>query len=170
MNCQQPLLQLGWSNDDLPQAVAEACLSTGQTLATAESCTGGLIAAGLVSVPGISSIFPGGIVSYANEIKRDVLGVDAEVLETFGAVSKETALEMVTAARKRFRTTAAIATTGIAGPDGGTPEKPVGLVYIATAAEGRRTRITRHHFSGDRAAVRRQATAEALWQFLRLLY
>lgn len=170
MNCQQPLLQLGWSDDDLPQAVAEACLSAGLTLATAESCTGGLIAAGLVSVPGVSSIFPGGIVSYANEIKRDVLGVDGKVLETFGAVSKETALEMVTAARKCFGATAAIATTGIAGPDGGTPEKPVGLVYIATAAAGRRTRIARHLFSGDRAAVRRQATAAALWQFLRLLY
>ncbi len=137
------------------------CKERGVTLATAESCTGGLIAGRITSVPGASAIFLGGVVSYANAVKRDLLGVPQEILDRSGAVSAECAEAMASGARDRLGADAAVSVTGIAGPDGGTPQKPVGLVYfgVATAAG---TRSVRYLFVGDRAAVRRQAADRAL--------
>lgn len=103
------------------------------SLSTAESCTGGGIAALVTSVPGSSEYFKGGIVAYSNEIKRTLLHVSAETLEKHGAVSRETVEEMVKGAMKTLKTDCAVATSGIAGPGGGTPEKPVGTVWIAAA-------------------------------------
>lgn len=169
MDFHQPLLQFDWADADLPQIVVNACRAEGLTLSTAESCTGGLVSAGLVSVPGVSATFPGGIISYSNDIKINALGVNPDTLQMFGAVSKETALEMAIGARHYFSTTASIATTGIAGPDGGSDEKPVGLVYIAVSALGHRAIITRNYFLGDREAIRKQATTAAYRLMLRLL-
>lgn len=103
------------------------------TLSTAESCTGGSLASRITSIPGCSAYYKGGVVCYANEIKRSILGVNHETLENHGAVSEITAIEMVTGSMKTFNTDCAMATTGIAGPGGGTPNKPVGTVWIAVA-------------------------------------
>lgn len=131
------------------------------TLATAESCTGGHIAARITGIAGSSAYFQGGVVSYANDVKEHVLGVPRDVLENSGAVSEECARAMAEGARDRLGATLAVSTTGIAGPDGGTARKPVGLVYIAVAA-GSRTKVERHIFPGDRAAVIAAATERAL--------
>ena len=108
----------------------------GQTLALAESCTGGFIANRITNAPGASKIFPGGIVAYSNEAKRTFLGVRAKTLARHGAVSEAVAREMAAGARKKFGANFAIAVTGIAGPGGGTKSKPVGTVFIALADEG----------------------------------
>ena len=109
----------------------------GLTLSTAESCTGGLVAARIVNVPGSSEYFMGGIVAYDNSVKMKVLNVKAETLLRFGAVSQQTAKEMVEGVKKLLNTDCAISTTGIAGPTGGTPEKPVGLTYIGVSVKDR---------------------------------
>lgn len=137
----------------------------GMLLATAESCTGGMIAARITSVPGASSVFMGGIVSYANAVKRDWLGVPQAVLDRAGAVSAECAEAMAAGARERLRADVAVSVTGIAGPDGGTPEKPVGLVYLGTATAAG-VASERCVFEGDREAVRRAAADRALALFL----
>ena len=103
----------------------------GLTLVTAESCTAGSVAAAITAVAGSSQFFKGGIIAYSNEIKESLLGVNHETLETHGAVSEETVIEMVKGAMKALKTDCAVATSGIAGPGGGTPEKPVGTVWIA---------------------------------------
>ena len=118
----------------------DACRERGLTLATAESCTGGLVAARLTSVPGSSDVFLGAVVAYADEVKARELGVPAEVLERHGAVSAEAAAAMAAGARARLGADVAVAVTGVAGPGGGTPEKPVGLVYLHAAGPGRRAR------------------------------
>ena len=138
-----------------------ACKARGVTIATAESCTGGMIAARITSVPGSSSVFLGGVVSYANEVKRDLLGVPQELLDRVGAVSTECAEAMASGARSRLMADVAISVTGIAGPDGGTPQKPVGLVYLGVATVAG-VRVERGLYAGDREAVRRQASARAL--------
>ncbi|HID62973.1 MAG TPA: CinA family protein [Anaerolineae bacterium] len=135
------------------------------TIALAESCTGGLIAHRLTNVPGSSAYFVGGVVSYANEAKERVLGVSHRTLQQHGAVSEETAREMARGARRLFQTDVALAITGIAGPSGGTPEKPVGLVYIALAAENLE-RCERYLWQGDRWANKKQS-AEAALEMLR---
>ena len=137
------------------------CRERGLTLATAESCTGGLVAGRITSVPGSSAVFLGGVVSYSNEVKRELLGVPQEVLERVGAVSAECAEAMAAGARGRLKADAAVSVTGIAGPDGGTPAKPVGLVFfgVATAAGVKSERCL---FAGDRESVRRQAADRAL--------
>lgn len=122
---------------DVPQALAAELLRTGRTLALAESCTGGLVAERLTAIPGISAVFLGGVVSYANSAKEHLLGVPRDLLETRGAVSPEVAQAMARGARERFGADLALSITGIAGPDGGTPEKPVGLVYLGLAAADR---------------------------------
>jgi len=138
-----------------------ACKEKGVTVATAESCTGGLVAGRITSVPGASAVFVGGVVSYANAAKRDVLGVPQEVLDCVGAVSAECAEAMAQGARACLKAGVAVSVTGIAGPDGGTPQKPVGLVYLGVAtAAGVWTECLR--FSGDREAIRRQAVEGAL--------
>lgn len=134
-------------------------------LATAESCTGGLIAATMTEIAGCSSAFERGYVTYSNDAKMECLGVPAAVLEAHGAVSEATARAMAEGALARSRADAAVAVTGVAGPDGGTPEKPVGLVHLAAARHGRPTLHRVERFPGDRAAVR-AATAHTAFEML----
>ena len=150
------------------ELVLARCRRLGLTLATAESCTGGLVGARLTEVPGSSDVFLGGIVSYSNEAKMRQLGVSPEVLERHGAVSAEAAEAMAEGARTALGADAAVSVTGIAGPDGGTPEKPVGLVVIAAVTPDRAT-TERIVLSGDREAVRGRATALALHTLRRVL-
>lgn len=128
---------------------------------TAESCTGGLIAGALVNVPGISEWFGEGYVTYSNEAKEKLLGVSRETLTTYGAVSAETAGEMARGAADAAGVDVAVAVTGIAGPDGGTAEKPVGLVYMGCFCKGELC-VEKHIFAGDRAQVRAQSVQTAL--------
>jgi nicotinamide-nucleotide amidase len=145
----------------LEQVVGEALAARGETLALAESCTGGLVAERVTAVAGASAYFLGGVVSYANEAKVELLGVAESTLDAHGAVSEETAREMAAGARDRFGATYALAITGIAGPSGGTPEKPVGTVCFALAdAEGATSE--RRNFGGGRDWVRLRASQHAL--------
>ena len=118
----------------MPDAVAAQLERTGATLATAESCTGGLIAHLLTAIPGISPYFLGGVVSYCNEAKAELLGVPSDLIAAHGAVSPEVAKAMAEGARARFHSDLALSATGVAGPSGGSPEKPVGRVYIGLAS------------------------------------
>jgi nicotinamide-nucleotide amidase len=141
--------------------VLDACRERRLMLATAESCSGGLVAARLTSVPGSSDVFVGGVVAYADEVKSQELGVPADVLERYGAISAETAAAMAEGVRVRLGAEVAVSVTGVAGPGGGTPEKPVGLVYLhAQGPEGAQAR--RLDLPGDRAAIRARATVAAL--------
>jgi nicotinamide-nucleotide amidase len=151
----------GEDDATLEQVVGEALAGRGETLALAESCTGGLIAKRVTDVSGASAYFPGGVVSYANEAKVKLLGVAAATLEAHGAVSEETAREMAEGARARFGATYGLAVTGIAGPSGGTDEKPVGTVCFGMAEEGRTTSEARY-FGGGRDWVRLRASQHAL--------
>lgn len=140
----------------------EACLRRKLRIATAESCTGGLIAGCLTEVPGVSEVFVAGFVTYANEAKTDDLGVDEALIRDHGAVSPEVARAMAEGVLARARADVTVSATGIAGPSGGTAEKPVGLVYMAAARRGAETVVERHLFGGDRTAVRLQAVGAAL--------
>ena len=131
------------------------------TVSTAESCTGGLISGEITSVPGASDVFGYGFVTYANDAKTRILGVKKGTLKKFGAVSPQTALEMAVGARLVSRSDYAVSATGVAGPGGGSDEKPVGLVYIAVASKN--TAVVReNNFSGDRGEIRRAAVEEAI--------
>jgi nicotinamide-nucleotide amidase len=140
--------------------VARLLLDRGLTLATAESCTGGLVAAAATDIPGSSAWFAGGLVTYSNDWKQNLLGVRPETLAAHGAVSEPVVHEMLAGLRERFGVQAAIAVSGIAGPAGGTPDKPVGTVClgVCTAAV---TTVTRLHFPGNRRTVRERAAATA---------
>ncbi|MGI8854919.1 MAG: CinA family protein [Thermomicrobiales bacterium] len=138
----------------------------GRTIATAESCTGGLVAARIAGVSGSSAYFLGGIVSYSNDAKHRLLGVPDLMLERYGAVSVDVALAMARGVRRKIGTDVGIATTGIAGPGGATPTKPVGLVYIALAADGVE-RCRRYLWHGDRLA-NITASAEAALRLVRI--
>ncbi|MBM4164784.1 MAG: CinA family protein [Lentisphaerae bacterium] len=140
----------------------------GLTLALAESCTGGMVARLVTAVAGASAVFTGGIVCYANAVKRDVLGVPQTVLDTQGAVSRDTAVLLADHVRALLRADLAAAVTGIAGPEGGSGDKPVGLVYIAVAGPANRI-VRRYVFSGTRECIRRQASASTLSMLLELL-
>lgn len=144
------------------QLFALLCAQNAITVGTAESCTGGNVAHHITRIAGSSAYFVGGIVSYANSVKHGVLGVPEDVLRDPGAVSEPCARAMAEGARRVLGTTLAVATTGIAGPGGGTAFKPVGLVYIAIAGEGLATRVEEHRFRGDRAAVIAASTTRAL--------
>lgn len=148
----------------LAARLIEACTARGMTVATAESCTGGLVSHLLTEIPGSSACLRGGVVAYADEVKRDVLGVPADVLAAHGAVSAQVAVAMAEGARAVLGTDAAISVTGIAGPGGGTPAKRVGLTYVAAAGPGG-TEVERHQWTGDRAA-NKQASAEAALRLL----
>jgi len=151
--------------ESLEARVVRLCRDHGWTLATAESCTGGLLASRITDVPGASEVFCGGVVAYNNAMKMSLLGVGEEVLRAHGAVSPETAAAMAEGACKCLGADLAAGVTGIAGPGGGTTEKPVGLVYIAVAgADG--TRVARHEFSGCRAEVKAQSVEAALAMLL----
>ena len=132
-----------------------------ETVATAESCTGGLISAAITSVPGSSLVFGCGFVTYANEAKRRLVGVKKGTLKKFGAVSAQTALEMAVGARLTAGSDYAVSATGIAGPGGGSEEKPVGLVYIAVASKNSVV-VKENRFSGDRDGIRRQTVDGAI--------
>ncbi len=136
-------------------------------LATAESCTGGLIGHALTNMAGSSGWYTGGIVAYSNEIKMRLLGVAPEILASQGAVSEETVRAMVVGARTLFTCQAAVAVSGIAGPGGGTPAKPVGTVWVAASVPGAQVAEV-HHFKEDRLAVKMQSAQEALSLLLRL--
>ena len=131
------------------------------TCATAESCTGGGVGSAITAVPGSSAVFTGGVISYSNDVKRDVLGVSEHDLQTVGAVSPEVAAQMADGARKLLKADLAVSLTGIAGPDGGSAEKPVGLVWFGLAT-ARGVRTEKAVFRGDRARVREQAVVHAL--------
>ncbi len=135
----------------------------GWTIATAESCTGGMVSSALTGIPGASEMFERGFVTYSNESKQEMLGVAKETIESHGAVSGETAAEMAKGALAHSRADIAISVTGIAGPDGGTPEKPVGLVWFGVAARGGAASTHRRLFPGtERARIRDAAVETAL--------
>lgn len=146
----------------LVRRLAAVCRESGTRVSVAESCTGGGLAAAMTSVAGSSEWFDRGFVTYSNEAKREMLGVPRQALERHGAVSEEVAGEMVRGVLRHTRADIAVAITGIAGPGGATPGKPVGLVWIAWGRRGRAVRARRFQFRGGRAAVRRQSVVEAL--------
>ena len=130
-------------------------------IAVSESCTGGLLSDALVSVPGISEVFPGGFVTYSDDMKAKILSVSRKTLQSHTAVSPEVSRQMAVGTRERTDTDIALSTTGYAGPDGGTDEKPVGTVYISCAFRDRV--VTRYfHFEGEREAIRRKAVRNAI--------
>lgn len=131
-------------------------------LVTAESCTGGLIAAAMTDRSGSSSVFERGYVTYANEAKIEELDVNPATIENHGAVSEQTAAEMAKGALKNSRADIAVSVTGIAGPNGGTKEKPVGLVYIGIAQHNKEPQVWKHTFDGDRTSIRQQTLEQAL--------
>jgi nicotinamide-nucleotide amidase len=153
----------------LGQAVAELLIARGQTIVAAESCTGGWIAKVLTDIPGSSTWFECGVVAYSYEAKEALLGVQPQTIERTGAVSQETVVEMVSGALARYGASVAVAVTGIAGPGGATPGKPVGTVWIGWKRRGGYSRAELFHFEGDREAVRRQTVGAALEGVRRIL-
>ena len=145
----------------LAERLQGVCVGRSLTVATAESCTGGLVAASITAVPGSSAYFLGAVVSYANAAKEALLGVAAAALEAHGAVSAQVAMAMATGVRDRLGASLAVSITGIAGPDGGIPAKPVGLTYVGLAGPGE-VDVRRFVFAGDRATIRAAAASEAL--------
>ncbi|UJX41802.1 CinA family protein [Desulfovibrio sp. JY] len=152
---------------ELAVRLGAALTGRGWMLGCAESCTGGLLSSVLTDTSGSSAWFAGAVVSYTNDIKRDVLGVPQEILDTLGAVSRETVLAMARGARGVLKADVGVAISGIAGPSGGTPQKPVGTVWIAWQSPDA---VSAQHFqfTGDRQAVRQQAVHEAMHGVLAL--
>jgi len=155
--------------DALARSTGERLLATRHRLATAESCTGGWIAKAVTDVAGSSAWFDCGMAAYSYEAKQALLGVRPQTLETHGAVSRETVIEMVRGALSRSRADMAVAITGIAGPTGGTKDKPVGTVWIAWGFGHHRPTAEVFHFAGDRDAIRRATVAEVFAGLERLL-
>jgi nicotinamide-nucleotide amidase len=154
--------------DELARRLGDRLKAANAVLAIAESCTGGWAAQVVTSVAGSSAWFDRGFVTYSNEAKQEMLGVRAETLRAHGAVSEPTAREMAHGALERSRATVAVSITGVAGPGGGTPDKPVGTVCFAWA-RGRDVRSESRRFSGDRESVRRQSVVRALEGVLKAL-
>ena len=150
-----------YDDEALEEVVSRLLLDAGKTIAVAESCTGGLLANKLTNIPGSSNYFEYGVVTYSNQAKMDILGVPADILATRGAVSEETAIAMAESVRKISRTDFGLSTTGIAGPGGGTAEKPVGLVYIGLAT-ARKSYARRLIFTKDRLANKERSVQAAL--------
>jgi len=159
-----------FAEDERPveEIVLDLCRRQGLTLATAESCTGGLVGARLTSIPGASDVYVGGVVAYANAVKTKELGVAPELLERHGAVSAEAAAAMAAGARAALGAQVGLAVTGVAGPGGGTPEKPVGLVHLYAGSDGGEL-AQRLELPGDREAIRTRAAVAALHLLRRLL-
>lgn len=146
---------------ELTIRLGAALVDRGWLLACAESCTGGLLSSVLTDAPGASAWFAGAVVAYANEVKRNVLGVSQDILDAKGAVSREAALAMARGARGVLRADVAVSVSGIAGPSGGTPQKPVGTVWMAwEGPQG--VDVKRFTFQGDRLAIKNQSVREAL--------
>ncbi|MCK5622954.1 MAG: CinA family protein [Alphaproteobacteria bacterium] len=152
----------------LAGAVLDCAKAAGLKIATAESCTGGLIAASLTEIPGSADVFERGFVTYSNEAKIELLGVSASLITDPGAVSDLVARAMAEGALAQSRADIALAVTGIAGPGGGSADKPVGLVFIGTAKKGDPTVVERHVFPGDRAGIRQATVRRALELLLNL--
>lgn len=149
------------SNKTLENVIGEMLVNRNLTISTAESCTGGMVAASLISYAGISSVFMEGAVTYSNEAKINRLGVKKETLDKYGAVSSEVAAEMAQGIAKTAGTNIGLSTTGIAGPGGGSVEKPVGLVYVGLYIDGEvKTKMLK--LSGDRQEIREGATIQLL--------
>ncbi|MCL6558707.1 MAG: competence/damage-inducible protein A, partial [Firmicutes bacterium] len=155
----------GYDEEVLEEVVGKLLLETGLTIAVAESCTGGMIAARLTDVPGSSGYMKGGVVAYSNDMKKDILGVPAQTLDLYGAISKQTAVAMAEGVRGLAGSNLGLAVTGIAGPGGGTPAKPMGLVYISLVADDSNC-CREYRFPGERFAVR-QGTANAALNMVR---
>ena len=151
----------GESLTGLAERLQGICLGRRLTVATAESCTGGMIAAAITAIPGSSGYFAGAVVSYADAAKAALLGVPPAVIQSHGAVSAQVARAMAAGARERLGASLAVSVTGIAGPDGGTASKPVGLTYIGLADEAG-TEVRRFNWLGDRAGNREESAAAAL--------
>ena len=147
---------------DLAQKVGQALLEKSMKMATAESCTGGWVAQAVTTVPGSSGWFDCGFVSYSNRAKQKMLGVDLEVLERSGAVSEPVVAQMAEGALHNSEADIAVAISGVAGPDGGSEDKPVGTVWLAWAIAGQPTVTCLSFFNGDRDAIRQQAVEQAL--------
>lgn len=147
--------------EELAEQAGRALSLSGTTLALAESCTGGLIGHLITGISGASDYFIGGVISYSNQVKQELLAVPQDILIAHGAVSQATAEAMAAGVRRLLRADYGLAVTGIAGPTGGTAQKPVGLTWIALA-DGELTRAEKHLFDGDRSQVKRQAAAAAL--------
>lgn len=146
---------------ELAELLQARCAAEGLRVATAESCTGGMVAAAITGIPGSSTYFVGGIVAYSDEVKRELLDVPDELLASHGAVSAQVALAMARAAAARLRADLAVAVTGVAGPGGGTNDKPVGLTYVASVGP-HGEQVQRFLWSGDRAANRILSARAAL--------
>ncbi len=148
--------------DALVKRIGSALKAQGRMLATAESCTGGWVGRAVTAVPGCSHWYERGFITYTNVAKQEMLGVSRHTLDTHGAVSEQTVREMAEGALARSRAQVALAVSGIAGPGGGTPGKPVGTVWLAWAGDWFATTARTKRYRGDREAVRRQAVADAL--------
>jgi len=147
---------------ELAEQLGRLLKANGKTIATAESCTGGWIAQTITEVPGSSAWFDRGFVTYSNAAKVQMLGVSPQTLEQYGAVSAETATEMVTGALAHSGADVAVAVTGIAGPDGGTQDKPVGTVFIAWAPKSGAAKVVKKQFTGNRRQIREQTVKNAI--------
>lgn len=147
---------------ELAEQLGRKLKANGKTIATAESCTGGWIAQTITDVPGSSAWFDRGFVTYSNAAKMQMLGVSPQTLENYGAVSSETATEMAAGALAHSDADVAVAVTGIAGPDGGTPEKPVGTVFIAWADKNGAVKVAKKQFAGNRRQIRAQTVRGAI--------
>jgi len=157
----------GEDDADLAAVVLDRCRSLKLKLAVAESCTGGMLGERLTNIPGSSEVFLGGVIAYHNDVKKELLGVRVEDMERYGAVSEEVALQMAAGVRERIGADVGVSVTGIAGPGGGTPEKPVGLVWIAIHSSEAKAR--RFHLVGDRTEIRQRAAQAALEMVRRTL-
>jgi len=149
------------NNEEMEEVVGKLLLENNISIAIAESCTGGLVSSKLTNIPGISQVFPGSVIAYSNEIKKELLNVSEDVLRKYGAVSSECAIQMAQGARERFKTDLGVSVTGIAGPGGGSDKKPVGLVYIGLAYEGG-AESKELRLWGDRLKIRNIASVNAL--------
>jgi nicotinamide-nucleotide amidase len=159
----------GTEDGTLEEGVYALLKKHSATLSTAESCTGGMLSMKITNIPGATEIFTGGVISYDNAVKVDELQVPKKTIKDFGAVSGEVAKAMAEGAQKKFGTTYSLAVTGIAGPTGGTPEKPIGTVWVALAEEGKETSTKLFHFAGDRNIIRERSADSALEMLRRRL-
>ena len=154
---------------EIAKEVLQACDTANLKLATAESCTGGLIAAYLTDIAGSSSVVERGFVTYSNEAKNEMLDVPLELIKNQGAVSEDVARKMAEGAVQNSNADIAVSVTGVAGPGGGTKSKPVGLVHMAASMAGHKTRHAERTFAGDREDVRQQTVAAALQLILQMI-
>jgi PncC family amidohydrolase len=155
-------------DQDMAKQLVKIATDKKLTIATAESCTGGMISGAITAIPGSSSVFEYGFVTYANEAKEKLLGVKHQTIKDYGAVSEETVREMASGALKASEADIAVAVTGIAGPSGGSLEKPVGLVYIAVATQDR-VEVNKNIFIGDRHEIRMATTQKAIELLIEIL-